>query len=699
MDSTNPFNITKAVDLSDNQIEQYWVDFSTDQDNQIEQYGGDFLTGQGLLGLLKPRSVVPMLILGGKGSGKTHLMRYCSYPLQRLRHCNNIPQGIHNDGYLGIYLRCGGLNSSRFEGKGQSSEVWADVFAYYMELWISQILLNAVIDTYSKSNELEKVSLKLCNAIVDLFDEPLDSMPTSLSDIVTLLQKLQKDVDLTVNNSSSTRTLDVRIRITRGHFIFGLPRLLSQHLPSFSGVLVVYLLDEFENLTESQQKYINTLIRERKEQCTFKVGSRLYGVKTYHTFSSEEENKEGSEYEVLPLDAKLREQKEYSNFARLLCKKRLLVANELLRSETINENSQELDRWFEIDEHTPIAENETRFIVEKYVGRERPYFKSLHQKILEYYIGKSGKQSSAEVNRILDALSCPAYPLLEKVNIFLLYRAWDKGKDLFVESKEINSACSEYIHKPNPDTQHGKILEHFRDDLMAQLFRESNMKQRYLGFDTFVDMSDGLPRNLLIILKHTFNWALFNGEKPIETGVISIKSQQAGVREASEWFFKDARVAGHDGGLIRDSVSRLAELFREIRYSDKPTECSLCTFSADMTRASEEAQRIVDMAEKWSLLISISGGQKDRNSKRVDAKYQLNPMLAPRWDLPVSRRGTLAINPEEVNAIFDKAHRDKFETVLRTRVGRMMAPFLGKSANSTNSTENRQQRFQGFDND
>lgn len=684
MDSTNPFNITKAVDLSDNQIEQYWVDFSTDQV---------------LLGLLKPRSVMPMLILGGKGSGKTHLMRYCSYPLQRLRHRNNIPQGIHDDGYLGIYLRCGGLNSSRFEGKGQSPEVWADVFAYYMELWISQMLLNAVTDIYSKSNELEKETLKLCNAIADLFDEPLDSMPTSLSDILTLLQKLQKDVDLTVNNSSSTHNLDVRIRITRGHFIFGLPRLLSQHLPSFKGVLVVYLLDEFENLTESQQKYINTLIRERDEPCTFKVGSRLYGVKTYRTFSSEEENKEGSEYEVLPLDALLRKQKEYPNFARSLCKKRLLIANKLLHSDTINGDLQELDRWFEIDERTPIAENETRFILEKYVGRERPYFKSLHQKILECYLGKNRKQSSARVSRILDALRCPAYPLLEKVNIFLLYRAWDKGKDLFVESEEINLACSRYVQEPNSATQYGDILEHFRDDLMAQLLRESDMKQRYLGFETFVNMSDGLPRNLLIILKHIFNWALFNGEKPIETGVISIKSQQAGVREASEWFFKDARVAGHDGGLIRDSVSRLAELFREIRYSDKPTECSLCTFSADMTRASEEAQRIVDMAEKWSLLISISSGQKDRNSKRVDAKYQLNPMLAPRWDLPVSRRGTLALNPEEVNAIFDKTYRDKFETVLSTRVSRMMAPFHGKSANAANGTENRQMRLPGFDND
>lgn len=684
MDNTNPFNITKAVDLSDNQIEQYWVDFST---------------GQGLLGLLKPQSVMPMLILGGKGSGKTHLMRYCSYPLQRLRHCNNIPQGIHNDGYLGIYLRCGGLNSSRFDGKGQSSEVWADVFAYYMELWISQVLLNSVIDMYKASNELEMVVRKLCDAIVGIFDEPLDFAPTSLSDIVTLLQKQQKDVDLAVNNSSSTRKLDVRIRITRGHFIFGLPRLLSQHLPGFSGVLVVYLLDEFENLTESQQKYINTLIREREEPCTFKVGARLYGVKTYRTFSAEEENKEGSEYEVLPLDTQLREQKNYPKFARLLCKKRLLVANELLRSKTTNGDLQGLDRWFKTDERTPMAENETRFIVDKYADSERPYFKTLYQKILEYYLDKKSKQSSNEVYRILDALRCPAYPLLEKVNILLLYRAWNKNKNLLVESAKINSACSKYIQEPNPSTPHGKILNHFRDDLMAQLLRESDTKQRYLGFDTFVDMSDGLPRNLLIILKHIFNWALFNGEKPFVDGVISINSQQAGVSEASEWFFKDARVAGHDGGLIRESVERLATLFRSIRYSDKPSECSLCTFSADMSLASLEAQRIVEMAEKWSLLIAIRRGQRGRNSRCVNLKYQLNSMLAPRWDLPVSRRGALALNPEEINAIFDKSHRGKFDAILKTRVSRMMAPFLDKSANATNSTKNRQQRLPGFDND
>ena len=74
------------------------------------------------------------------------------------------------------------------------------------------------------------------------------------------------------------------------------------------------------------------------------------------------------------LDAKLREQKNTRISPDCFAKK--IAGSKRTMPETINENSQELDRWFEIDEHTPIAENETRFIVEKYVGRERPYFKS-----------------------------------------------------------------------------------------------------------------------------------------------------------------------------------------------------------------------------------------------------------------------------------------------------------------------------------
>ena len=59
----NPFNITKAVDFSDQEIHDYWID--------IPESGG-------FQQLVKPTSAMPMFILGGKGSGKTHLMRYFS---------------------------------------------------------------------------------------------------------------------------------------------------------------------------------------------------------------------------------------------------------------------------------------------------------------------------------------------------------------------------------------------------------------------------------------------------------------------------------------------------------------------------------------------------------------------------------------------------------------------------------------------
>src|SRR4051812_854641 len=89
----NPFNVTKAVDFSDAQIATTWVDFKAEE-------GGFF-------SLADPTSPMPRILLGGKGSGRTHLMRYYSATLQRLRHADD-PQAVLADRYLGIYFRCSG---------------------------------------------------------------------------------------------------------------------------------------------------------------------------------------------------------------------------------------------------------------------------------------------------------------------------------------------------------------------------------------------------------------------------------------------------------------------------------------------------------------------------------------------------------------------------------------------------------------
>lgn len=192
-------------------------------------------------------------------------------------------------------------------------------------------------------------------------------------------------------------------------------------------------------------------------------------------------------------------------------------------------------------------------------------------------------------------------------------------------------------------------------------------------------MSAGLPRNLLVLLKHIFAWAEFQGEEPFYGKKLSMETQAQGVMDAARWFYENALIPGEIGQRARTGIERLAELFRALRYSDKPSECSLATFSVNLGEVDAVAKESIDKCEKWSLLIRAPLGQKDKNSSRVDAKYQLSPMLAPLWQLPLSRRGAIALNPYEVQAVFSEASPLVFKKVLQSRLGPMSAPFNQES--------------------
>jgi hypothetical protein len=669
MDSLNPFDITKATDFSDQQIHDYWVDIGK---------------GSGFLNMVKPSSPMPMLILGGKGSGKTHLMRYFSFPLQKIRHQENILAGIKKERYLGVYFRCGGLNASRFRGKGQEEERWNDVFAYFMELWFGQLVLQLTYEVISNVEEFTSNEKAICDDIVRLFDSWEFERPKRFSDLIEAFGILQKRVNTAVNNSSMTHELNINITATAGELTFGVPTVLSSYLPSLKDIRFVYLVDEFENITESQQKYINSLLRERKDPCTFKIGARLYGVKTYGTLSAEEENKEGAEFDLLYLDSTFRKDKErYADFAERLCLQRL---------SKVNYSVQAAENCFEDFPKSRFAQAQVKSALQNKGGRERPYFTTLQKKLTAgYALGTvRGLKSKGDIKVIINNLKVPKIPLLEKANIFLLYQDWYSGKNLLDSSHDIADACRHFIESPLEKSKHQDVLSHYKGDLLAQLLRECHQQQSYLGLKTFVKMSNGLPRNLLVILKNVFKWSVFYGEEPFhrEKG-ISKDSQKSGVKESSEWFFyHEARMGGANGQYVRAGVARLATLFRQVRFSDKPSECSLLAFSTNYSELSSCAKEILDLAVNWSLLIKVGGGQRDRNSKRVDNKYQINSMLAPHWDLPVSRRGALSLSAEEVNAIFDPNYTDRFETLTNERIKRMNAPTFGKEKSPSLKTPN-----------
>src|SRR5439155_16765506 len=121
-------------------------------------------------------------------------------------------------------------------------------------------------------------------------------------------------------------------------------------------------------------------------------------------------------------------------------------------------------------------------------------------------------------------------------------------------------------------------------------------------------------------------------------------------------------------------------LFRTVRYSERPSECDLSTFSISFGRLSFESQHIIETSENWSYLIRSRTDAKNRNNEYVEEKYQLAPMLAPKWGLSPYRRGSIEIQSDLANALFDSESQGELQKLFKRRVQKMQVEYFGNAA-------------------
>jgi hypothetical protein len=650
----NPFDLNRASDFSDAEIAEHWVDFSDAQG--------------GLLGILKPTLKTPMLLLGGKGSGKTHLLRYCSAPVQAARRDGNLVRAIEQDRYLGVYVLANALNTDKFSGKGQTDEFWTPIFSMYFELWLATSLVEIFRD-YCRQRAEPIDEASFATRFSDLFDIPMTGEFSDIATVLSYLTRARKSIDFAVNNSSlSGKPASITITFSPGRLVFGVPKLIGNLVEELRDTLFVYLIDEIENFTAEQQRYLNSLIRYRSGNATIKLGARLYGIKTYATLGSGEPIKRNAEYERVELDSLLREQpKEYENLVRSLIVKRLRAFGSLVETKgnkTLDECFEELDNrnYWEAAQHDLLKRGDS--------DRKR----SLGNKLRED-LKLIPTIAAQEIDAILGFLALPNHLFLEKAASFYFRKHWPRTPDQALALAERVGAQARALAEGN--RAQGKelhdLIQHWGSDILAQLYYDFRRRVPYTGFSTMVTLSQGIPRNLLTNLKHVYRRAQFAGEQPFESGMISIRSQTDGVRDGASWFWEDAQ-PGSDGMRVREAVEGVAVLFRTVRFGHAPSECDLCMFSVSREDLTDNSLRVLEIAENWSYLIRLPEGRRNKNNKRVDEKYQLAPMLAPRWEVSEHRRGSTELSAELANAIFDPEQRSKLPAIFKRRVARIVSP-------------------------
>ena len=469
-------------------------------------------------------------------------------------------------------------------------------------------------------------------------------------------------MDVTINNVPLTGDLTIPILAGPGRIVFGIPRAAARCLRVLTDMSFVYLLDEYENLTEPQQRYVNTLIREKQQPSCFLIGSRLYGLRTHATLSAEEVNKEGSEYQLVILENLYRRDHSlYHEFCDTIVKRRLSGA----RLGALSDES--LEAHFDVPDGF-LEERAYRHVTERVGEAARPWMQRLRRQLRD-------SEYARDAGSIVAQMELPDNPLREKLGIFLLYREWADGTPLATAAPRIRADMATLAGHPGVTDTLLTTYRHYRRDLYAQLLKSLGLPGEYYGFANFVRMSGYLPRNLLVLLKGMTRWSIFLGQQPFSTPV-SLRAQTEGVREASDWFLRDAMGFGRDAEDTDRAIRRLGRLFQEMRYSDKPVEVGCSSFSTHRQGLTEGARKTLDNAVQRSLVVEIQRGRPDRNTGVLHHKYQLNPMLAPSFGLSLGRRGDGSFPIALVNSVFDPIVRESaFWRHCRDFLTRFQPPF------------------------
>jgi hypothetical protein len=645
----NPFNITKANDYSDNDIQKYWVDFFGDKEK------------------IKPNSPTPILIKGSKGCGKTHLLKYFSYELQKIRE-KDIMNILLRDKYIGVFMRCSGLNSDRFRGKGIEDDRWNDIFSYYLDLWFGQKIISILLDFQINLDVQKSVS----NEIILLFDKYDDFKVDNFVDLLNLLKKLQKNLDYEIKNIGFRRNEkpNFDLLLNTGTLIYGIPKIISRNIVQFKDVFFLYIIDEFENITISQQKIFNALYRERDFPGSFRIGGRLYGFKTFETLGSSEENREGGEYEVITLDEDRRnEEQKYYEFLIEICIKKLE-----------NNNFGQFTK----DMFLSYFENFQEEIFLKEISTRAERLKDNHIKSLRNEL-KLIKIQMSDVEEIICNLSFENNKLIEKAKYLNFYREWKKGRNLLEISREVKKSAEEYIEaKDIKKNSINIILDYFKFDLLDQLAREASLEiETYVDIENYVKMSAGSPRNFLNIIKQSYDYEFFkqNNIPFLNGNKISLDSQLKAIKKVSEWFYDINRMPFETkyNSYPIDLINDIGNYLRNLKFSNTPPQCSINVFTIESSFINKHND-IFENLLNYSYLIK-SGDRRGNNDDKKETAFYINGIIASHYELSIHKRGVVKLSTEIIDAFLQKN-----ESIINKKLKNYNAPFR-EITNTINFTD------------
>lgn len=271
----NPFGIFRVEDISDIN----WI-------NKTFVHPIDFTT------IVSSGNVV---IEGHRGSGKSMILQYLSYP--------SVLERKENTNYVGFYVKLQNSFVDSIKRRDMDTEEWKEFFLHYFNLILGESILITIRDLLTE-NKISPINEKdfVKRALFIFFpDFTFNHQINSIRDLLDVFKRERNKC------AKYPRPKDFRLL---PHFIYDFIKLVEEYVIEFKDKYFYMLIDEYDKLDDDQQRVVNLYIADRGAPLRYRVSLKI-AVKLFemsYVTIDEKMLEHEDDYQWVPLDRFSKEQ-------------------------------------------------------------------------------------------------------------------------------------------------------------------------------------------------------------------------------------------------------------------------------------------------------------------------------------------------------------------------------------------------------
>ena len=612
--------------------------------NRAEEYGFDnwsyFIIPPYFREFKLSKSNKPLIIEGGRGSGKTMLLRFLCHQSQFSTRREDVPDSALE--HIGIYWKIDTQFSKLMDLRNKDEKMWLPAFVTWGVLNIS---IGVIESLYSIANSAYK-KINLCDiesidfSVLSDYDK---NMPSKIDELRNYLKTNYRKFQVYISN------LKDEVPNIPKDFLVTLIGCITNSIHLLKDSVFDVYIDEYENLLGNQCRIINTWIKSSEIPLVFNIAMKKNAMKNTYTLS-DEQIVDINDYRKVELD-KLVE----SNFKTF--------APEIFLMELKRQNKDQYD--------FPIKETDLFSSTEKsFKARSTDDYKNqLNKAISSIFPSKSLKEIAKEMLGITAIQN----KIEELLNSFFSEK---QIKDIL----NVNNAPESIIILPalvnRPKAKIEKLLQEFKSFQIgkSKVYREwiknnlfgcilfyygalNKICPLYSGFEAFITMSKDNIRYFLELC--------FKSLTKVDNDKLTVQpeNQAIAVCSVSETMFREIKSLGNRGNELYTFALRLGTYFEEARKAITQSEPEQNHFNIK-DNITNENQDLLDELVKWSVLYEYKL-TKQKNTES-GFEYLLNPIYSPCFTISYRKKRRLPISNGELY-ILAKGTEKEFENFLANK--------------------------------